>query len=141
LLIAANFARSAPQTGSGYSIRKMSSVSHREPDFAAGAPRAVIAVHVVLGRAKQRIAVRLEELGARVDAGDEAAWSTYLQTAATLATVAQLAPSARGELLTTRQLADQMQISSRTLRRKAQRGELAPIRLGNRGRAALRWRA
>ena len=53
----------------------------------------------------------------------------------------QTAPGAGGELLTTAQMAARLQIAPKTLLRRAKKGQLEPIRLGQRGRGALRWAA
>lgn len=75
-------------------------------------------------------------------AGGEDVWSAYAEAAVALAAIVPtLAPSTGGQLLTTRQLAARMQISEKTLRRKAKAGQLEPVRFGKRGRAALRWAA
>jgi hypothetical protein len=38
-------------------------------------------------------------------------------------------------------MADRLQISTKTLLNRAKKGQLEPVRLGQRGRAALRWAA
>jgi hypothetical protein len=53
----------------------------------------------------------------------------------------QTAPGAGGELLTTRQMAARLQLSPRTLLRRAKAGKAEPIRFGERGRGAVRWAA
>ncbi len=102
----------------------------------------MIATKAALLRAVGRLTARLEALEGQLDRGDDV-WPTYCETAAALATVASLTtPEARGALLTTRELADRLQVHPRTLLRKAKKGEgPQPIRLGARGRAALRWPA
>lgn len=100
---------------------------------------------VALAHAERRLVERLEQLAARVDAADEAAWDEYSRTAAALAAIAkETAPGAHGELLTTRELADRLRLSPKVVRRKAARGELGGverIQLARRGPGALRWRA
>jgi hypothetical protein len=53
-----------------------------------------------------------------------------------------LAPERTGRLITTSEMAAKMGVTAATVRRKGKTGEIqAPLRLGRRGRAALRWRA
>jgi hypothetical protein len=90
---------------------------------------------VILGRA------RVAELEQRLDAGDAAAWAEYRETAVALAALAERAHRS-GDLLTTGQLAQQLGVSSKTVLRRRASGQLKPAAvLGQRGRAALRWRA
>jgi helix-turn-helix protein len=99
-------------------------------------------VQLAIARAEARLVERLEQLEAKLDAGDEPSWSAFCEAAATLAAIVPvIQPGASGELLTTRQLADRLPLSPRTIRRKAKAGELAPIRIGARGRGELRWPA
>jgi excisionase family DNA binding protein len=96
---------------------------------------------LALRRAEACLVERLAHLEAQVAAGNEASWSAYCSTA-TLAAIAPVTqPGASGELLTTEQMADRLQLSPRTVRRRAQAGKLEPIRMGARGRGALRWPA
>jgi excisionase family DNA binding protein len=98
---------------------------------------------LALERAQLRLVGRLDKLEECLAAGDEAAWASYCEVVAALAVVvtAQTAPGASGQLLTTRQLAERLQLSPRTVRRKVKAGELTPVRLGARGRGAVRWSA
>jgi hypothetical protein len=96
---------------------------------------------LALARAERRLLARLEELDARLDADDATAWPEYRETAATLATIARQARES-GALLTTGELADKLGVSSKTILRRAKRGELKPaLRAAARGSGALRWRA
>jgi hypothetical protein len=53
-----------------------------------------------------------------------------------------LTPGSRGELLTTKQMAERLGISPKTLLKRKATGEIRPaLRLGARGRAAIRWKA
>jgi hypothetical protein len=94
-----------------------------------------------LERGAQRLAARLAELEERLNAGDPV-WREYAATMRTLAIVMPaIAPERRGHLMTTAQMASRFNISPRTLLRRAQTGKAQPaVRLGTRGRAALRWR-
>lgn len=96
---------------------------------------------LVLLRAQAKLVERVEQLGARLDAGEDV-WAHYVQAALALAALAPATtPEARGILLTTEQLAERMQVSPKTVLRRAKRGELKPVRHGERGRGALRWPA
>jgi hypothetical protein len=95
---------------------------------------------VALARAERRLLARLEELDARLD-DDATAWPAYCETAATLATIARQSRE-NGALLTTGELAERLNVSSKTILRRAKRGELKPaLRAAARGSGALRWRA
>jgi hypothetical protein len=95
-----------------------------------------------LARAAQLLERRLVEFEARVCEGEEDTWPIYIATAVALAAVAaQSVPGSRGELLTTKQLAERLGISPKTLLKRKARGEVRPaMQLGRRGRAAIRWR-
>jgi hypothetical protein len=81
---------------------------------------------------------RLEQLEIRVQGGDEAAWIEYGATAAALAQVfAHVAPGRRGELLTTEQMAERLNLSPKTLLKRKARGEIRPAL--QRGKL-IRWR-
>lgn len=93
-----------------------------------------------LERAPRLLDERLGVLEKRIREGDETAWPEYLTTVQALtAAIAAAAPGAGGELLTTAQMAARLQISTKALLRRAKKGQLEPIRLGQRGRGALRW--
>ena len=97
---------------------------------------------LALVTAEARLVARLQSLDAKLTAGNETAWPDYCQTAAALAAITPLTlPGASGQLLTTAQLAARMQVSPKTIRRRAKAGELEPVRMGKRGRGALRWPA
>ena len=94
-----------------------------------------------LTRALPLLEARLVELEARVRQGEEAAWEPYLASLTALLTVtARTMPGAAGELLTTAQMAARVGISPKTLLRRKKAGQVKPIQLGQRGRAAIRWR-
>lgn len=101
---------------------------------------------LALVRVERRLVARLEELEARLDGEDPEVWKEYAALAAALAAVAPMTvPGAGGELLTTAQMAQRLQVAPKTLLRRAKRGKLQqPIRLGRlgeRGRETLRWAA
>lgn len=96
---------------------------------------------LALLRGQAQLVDRLAQLEARLAAGEDV-WTLYAEALRTLAAVAPLTtPEARGALLTTRELAERLRISTRTVRRRMQAQQLEPVRLGKRGRAALRWPA
>jgi hypothetical protein len=80
-----------------------------------------------LERSAQLLASRLERLEARLQDDDAAVWTEYRETAAALAQVfAHVAPGRRGELLTTEQMAERLNLSPKTLLKRKARGELRP---------------
>ena len=95
----------------------------------------------ILTRAARLLADRLVMLEDRLQQGDEATWSVYVATVMALTSaLPHLAPGARGELLTTAEMAARLQVSPRTLLRRKARGQVTPaLQLGRRGRAAIRW--
>ena len=96
----------------------------------------------VLHRAERRLVDRLEQLEAKLAAGDESVWPAYAEAAATLAAIAPTTvPGASGELISTRAMAERMGVAPKTLLRRAKSGQIEPVRLGKRGRAAYRWAA
>ncbi len=83
---------------------------------------------------------RAEQLARRIADGENA-WVEYGDALRTLATlVAAPASSDAKALLTTAQLAERFDVSTRTVRRRQAAGKLAPARAGGRGRTAL-WPA
>jgi hypothetical protein len=85
------------------------------------------------------LAARVEALEGRIRAGEEAAWPDFLATVDTLIRVlAETAPGAHGELLTTGQLAARFGWSEKTVRRRWKKGQLTPAFQDGK---ALRWRA
>lgn len=97
---------------------------------------------LALARAERRLVERLEQLETKLTAGDETVWTEYAHLAAALAALAPAtAPGAGGELLTTRQLAERLQVHPKTVLRRAKAGQIEPVRMGQRGRGALRWPA
>jgi hypothetical protein len=94
---------------------------------------------LVLAQAEKRLTERVIALGERLDSGEDV-WSSYVPTVDVLV---RLIGDERRPLLTTKGLAEKLQLSPRTVRRLAKRGQLnaEPVRLGARGRSAIRWRA
>jgi hypothetical protein len=91
-----------------------------------------------LDRVAGRLVARLTVLEAQLDAGDEEAWSDYLEVARTLAAIWPLLSPGQHRLLTTAELAAQLGISAKTLRRRKALGLLQPAL--EQGRL-FRWRA
>lgn len=98
---------------------------------------------LALTRAELRLVERLMELEPLLAAGDEAVWSHYCESARTLAAISpQTEPGAGGRLLTTAELADRLDVSSKTILRRAKRGQLGqPVRRAKRGPKAFGWPA
>jgi len=96
----------------------------------------------VLSRAGRLLEDRMVQLEQRVRQGDEGAWEAYVTTVnALVAVLAQAAPGARGQLLSTKEMAEKLGIAPKTLLRRKARGQVRPaLQLGKRGRAAIRWR-
>ena len=95
---------------------------------------------LALARAETRLHDRLTDLERRIDAGEDV-WPSYCQTVAALATLPARGDRV-GELLSTKDLADRLGVTPKTLLRRRAKGELKPaLELGERGRAAFRWRA
>ena len=66
-------------------------------------------------------------------------WKNSLYTL--ISVMAQTAPGARGELLTTKGMAARLNVAPKTLLRWKAAGKVRPAQqLGQRGRAAIRWR-
>lgn len=96
----------------------------------------------ILPRAARLLEGRLGILADRVGSGDESSWGDLLATLTTYTQVlAQLAPGAHGGLLSTKEMAERLNIAPKTLLRRKAKGQVRPaLQLGKRGRAAIRWR-
>jgi hypothetical protein len=94
-----------------------------------------------LKRVPRLLEERLGVLEARLRDGDEAVWSEYLQVVQALtAVLAHAAPGAGGKLLTTRELGQVLGLSPKAILRRRKTGAIGgAVRLGQRGRGALRW--
>jgi hypothetical protein len=90
-----------------------------------------------LDGAAARLVARLAVLEAHLDAGDGEGWSDYLEVARTLAAIWPLVAPGQ-QLLTTAELAAQLGISIKTLRRRKALGLLQPALEHGR---LLRWRS
>ena len=82
---------------------------------------------------------RVSELEARIQAGDDTAWSDLIEAVKALAlVVSNLAPERRGALLTTSEMAARLGIAPKTLLRHKARGHIRPAL--QRGKL-IRWRS
>jgi DNA-directed RNA polymerase specialized sigma24 family protein len=81
--------------------------------------------HLALLHAEQRLIARLEKLEPRLEEGDPACWQEYAAIASALAAISpQLEPHVIADVLTQRELAERLDVSPRTIRRRIKRGEL-----------------
>jgi excisionase family DNA binding protein len=87
--------------------------------------------------ARARLLQRVADLEARRDQGADV-WGEYLTTLTALTAVAgELSPERSGRLLTTSELAERLNVSERTIRRRTRKGTMAPaLKLGR----TVRWR-
>lgn len=94
-----------------------------------------------LQHAAQRLADRLAQLEEQLQRDETAAWAEFREVAVALASILPtLAPGRSGELLTTKQMAERLGVSAKTVLKRRKAGALRPAMvLGKRGRAALRW--
>jgi hypothetical protein len=98
----------------------------------------MVEVTARLERSARLLLARVGQLEELVCQGEEAAWASYISALDTLARVLDhVAPSRRGELLTTAQMAARLNVSPKTLLRRKARGEIRPAL--QRGKL-IRWR-
>jgi hypothetical protein len=91
-----------------------------------------------LERSAQLLASRLDQLEVGLQSNDVAIWAEYRETAMALALVfAHVAPGRRGELLTTEQMAERLNLSPKTLLKRKARGEIRPALQHGK---LIRWR-
>jgi len=96
----------------------------------------------LLDRAARRLAERLGHLETRLEDGDQNVWQEFRETAAVLASLLaqRAAERPHDALLSTRELAERMNVSSKTVLRLKAKGQIRPaLQLGKRGRV-LRWK-
>ncbi len=92
----------------------------------------------VLERGAVLLVARAGELEERVRQGEETLWSEYRETLNTLTKVLDhAAPDRRGEFLTTKEMAQRLNISPKTLLKHKKKGEIRPVL--QRGKL-IRWR-
>jgi hypothetical protein len=78
-------------------------------------------------RAATLLGARLATLEERLESGDEGAWSLYLVTLeAALKLDQQLTPGAHGELLSTKQMAERLGVTPKSLIRRKSKGQAGP---------------
>jgi excisionase family DNA binding protein len=92
---------------------------------------------LALAEAERRLVARCQELGRRLDAGEDV-WVQYTP-AVTLLNA--LVPAERRPLVTTQEMAKRLNVTPRTVRKLGKAGKLEGLRLGKRGTAAIRWRS
>ena len=91
-----------------------------------------------LARVALLLEQRLDVLADRIDAGEESLWPDFLRTVEVLVSVAaQSVPGARGELLSTAQMAERLGIKPKTLLRHKSNGSVKPAL--QRGKL-IRWK-
>jgi hypothetical protein len=91
-----------------------------------------------LERIAALLTARVADLEGRIQSGNEAAWEPYLATLNTLAAILpHVAPGARGELLTTKQMAERLGIAPKTLLKHKSHGAVRPAL--QRGKL-IRWK-
>lgn len=92
---------------------------------------------LALQRAQHRLREQLEKLEPQIDAADAETRREYRETVVALAQLVAAAER-RGDLLTTAELAERLNVSTRTIRRRKKAGTLQPtLQLGQR---LVRWR-
>lgn len=90
-----------------------------------------------LHHAELMLQQRLRQLEQKIREGDDTMWPEYAQIAQALATV-ETKTQQQPEYLSTREMAARLGVSTKTLLRRKQRGQLAPaLQVGK----LIRWRA
>lgn len=93
---------------------------------------------IALRRAATLLEARLAVLEERVAGGDEIAWPLYLVTLeSALKLDQQLTPGAHGELLSTKQMAERLGVTPKSLIRRKSKGQAAPASQVGR---IIRWK-
>ena len=92
---------------------------------------------LALAEAERRLLARGQELGERIDAGENI-WTEYI---AVVTALNALVPAERRPLETTKAMAQRLNVSPRTVRKLGKAGKLEAVRLGKRGTGAIRWRS
>jgi excisionase family DNA binding protein len=92
---------------------------------------------LALAEAERRLVARCQELGQRLDVGEDV-WGEYI---AAVNAINALVPAERRPLATTREMAERLNVSPRTVRKLGKAGKLEAVRLCKRGTGAIRWRA
>lgn len=94
---------------------------------------------VHLDRIALRLTHRVAELEARLEKGEEAVWPDYLRAVEVLALLLpNLAPERHGALLTTKEMAERLGVSPKTLLKHKANGRIRPhLQQGK----LIRWRS
>ena len=99
---------------------------------------------VILRGVEPLLVGRLRSVVQRLQAGDEAAWSDFLETVKALSALLPiLQPGANGGLLSTREMASQLGVTPKSLLRLKSKGRIRPAleTAGHdgKGRRLIRW--
>jgi hypothetical protein len=99
---------------------------------------------VALQKAEPLLVKRLGQLQDRLQAGDEAAWTEFLEVVKVLsALLPNLRPEAGGPMLTTAEMASRLGVAAKTLLRHKRNGRIQPAveQGGGKGKGGklLRW--
>lgn len=92
---------------------------------------------LALANAERRLVARCEALAERLDSGEDV-WSEYADAVTALNA---LVPAERRPLLSTKEMAQFLDLKPKTVRRLGKAGKLEAVRLGKGGRGAIRWRS
>ncbi len=85
------------------------------------------ATFVALGKAEPFLTKRLGELQERLQAGDDDAWTEFLEVVQTLVAVTQaVKPENGGPMLTTQEMASRLGVAPKTLLRHRAEGKIQP---------------
>ncbi len=96
-----------------------------------------LAARVALAKAAPLLLKRLGRLQERLEAGEEGVWPDFLETVKVLAGLTPASqPGSDGAMLTTKDMAERLGISPKTLLRRRKNGEIRPA--VQRGKL-LRW--
>ena len=125
------------RTKRGVRIFERADVERLARERAAPPRRRMIRSRLALLHGSDAFTERAQQLARRIADGEDV-WADYSAALRTLAAIVAVpaATDARA-LLTTAQLAERLDVSPRTVRRRQAAGQLAPAQPGARGRAAL----
>ncbi len=97
----------------------------------------ILATLVALQKAEPLLVKRLGQLQERLEAGDEAAWTEFLEVVKVLAAlIPNLRPESGGPMLTTKDMAARLGLSTKTLLRHRKKGSIQPAEAKGK---LLRW--
>ena len=92
---------------------------------------------LALAHAERRLVARCQVLAERIDSGEDV-WSEY---AAAVIALNHLSPAERRPLVTTKEMAERLSVTPKTVRKLGRAGKLEGERYGKRGTGAIRWRS